>query len=170
MKAPYAMIRPTRTRHYATLSACPCSLLRSHLCTQQTTSGALSPQQLLSLLGFPPMCQDLARGPSPSFQGERVLHAPWGMHITRGTCKWSPETSCCSICHNCCIADPLQSRHHSEQHLGNAASPSCLFNSWGTSLHDRASLPQHATAWAANSLVTMVPVRSQQMRTIMHTS
>ena len=148
---------------------CPCSLLQSHRCTQWTASGALSPQQLLSLLGFPPTCQDLMHGPSLSCQGGRVLHAPWGMHLTWGTCKRSPETPACSIHRNCRIANPLRSQHHSEWHPGDAASPSHQKYSWGTGLHDRASLPQHATAWAANSLVRTVPIHSQRTRTIMHT-
>ena len=169
MKAPYAMIRPTRTRHHAALSACPCSLLRSHLCTQQITSNAPSPQQLSSLLGFPSTRQDLARGPSLSCKGGRVLHAPWGMHLTQGTHKRSPEASCCGIRRNRRIADPLQNHHQLERPTGNAASPSHRKDSWGTSLHDRASLPQHVTAWAANSPVTTVPVRSKRTRTIMHT-
>ena len=69
---------PEFARLCAALSACPCSLLRSRLCTQRTASGAPSPQQLLSLLGFPCTRQNLARGPSLSCQGGRVLHAPWG--------------------------------------------------------------------------------------------
>ena len=39
----------------------------------------------------------------------------------------------------------------------------------GTSLHDRACLPQHPTAWAANSPVTTVLVCSQRTRMMMHT-
>ena len=115
---------PEFSRHCATLSACPCSLLQSCLCTQWTMSGAPSPQQLLSLLGFPPTHWDLTCGPSPSCQGGRVLHAPWGMHLTRGTCKQSPETSACSIHCNHHITDPLKSHHHLEWHPGDAASPS----------------------------------------------
>ena len=156
-------------RHHAALSACPCSLLQSCLCTKQIASGAPSPQQLSSLLGLPSTRQDLTRGPSLSCQGGRVLHSPWGLHLTQGTCKWSPETSCCSIRHNCCITDPLQSHHQLEWPTGDTASPSHRKDSWGISLHDRASLPQHAMAWAANNLVTTVPVRSKRTRTIMHT-
>ena len=156
-------------RHCAALSACPCSLLRSCLCTQQIASGAPSPQQLSSLLGLPSTRQDLAHGPSLSCQGGRVLHAPWGLHLTQGTCKQSPETSCCGVCCNCCIADPLQSHHQLEWPTGDAASPSHQKDSWGISLHDRASLLQHGMAWAANSPVTTVSIHSKRMITIMHT-
>ena len=163
------MIRPTRSRHHAALSACPCSLLRSRLCTQRIASGAPSPQQLSSLLGLPSTHQDLMHGPSLSCQGGRVLHAPWGMHLTQGTHKWSPEASCCSIHRNHHIANPLQSHHQLEWPTGDTASPSHRKDSWGTSLHDRASLPQHATACAANSPVTTVPIHSKRTRMIMHT-
>ena len=104
---------PEFARHRTTLSACPCNLLQSRLCTQWTASGAPSPQQLLSLLGFPPTCQDLTRSPSPFCQGGRVLHAPWGMHLTQGTCKRSPETSACGVHCNCRITNPLRSHRHS---------------------------------------------------------
>ena len=146
---------PEFARHCAALSTCPCSLLRSRLCAQRIASSALSPQQLSSLLGIPSTCQDLAHGPSLSCQEGRVLHAPWGMHLTWGTHKWSPEASCCGIRHNCHVTNPLQSHHHSEQHPGDAASPSHRKDSWAT------SLLQHATAWAANSPVRTVPIRSR---------
>ena len=85
----------------------------------------------------------------------------WGMHLTQGTHKWSPEASCCSICHNYCIANPLQSHHQLEWPTGDAAIPSHQKDIWGTSLHDRACMPQHAMTWAANSPVTPVPIRSK---------
>ena len=145
----------------AALSACPCSLLQSHLCTQQTTSGAPSPQQLLSLLGIPSACQDLAYGPSPSCQEGRALHAPWGMYLPQGTHTLSPEASACGVCCNCHITDPLQSHHHLEWPPGDAASPNHQKDSWGSSLYDRGSLPQHPTAWAAKSPITTVLIHSQ---------
>ena len=123
---------------HAALSTCPYCLLQSHFCTQQTASGTPSPLQLSSLLGLPSACQDLARGPSLSCQGGRVLHAPWGMHLTWGTHKLSPEASCCSICHNCHVADPLQSHCHLEWPSGDTGSPNCQDDSWGTSLCNRA--------------------------------
>ena len=148
-------------RHRAALSACPCSLLQSCLCTQQIASGAPSPQQLSSLLGLPSTHQDLACGPSLSCQGRRVLYALWGMQLTQGTDKLSPEASGCSIRRNRHIADPLQSHHHLEWPPGDAASPDCQDDSWGTSLHNRAGPPQHPTACVVNSSVTAILIRSQ---------
>ena len=168
-KAPYAMIRPARTRHHAALSTCPCSLLRSRLCTQWITSSAPSPQQLSSLLGLPSTHQDLMHGPSLSCQGRRVLYAPWGMQLTQGTNKLSPEASGCGIHRNRRIADPLQSHHHLEAPLGDAASPNCQDDSWGTSLHNRAGPLQHPTGCVVNSSVTAILVCSKRTRMIMHT-
>ena len=112
--------------------------------------------------------KNLVHGPSHSCQGG-VLHAPWRMHLTRGTHKQSPEASGCSVHCNCCVADPLQSHCHLEQPPGDAASPNHQDDSWGTSLRNRAGPLQHPTAWAANSPVTTVLVLSQQMRMMMHT-
>ena len=207
------MIRPTRTRHHAALSTSPCSLLQSCLCTQWITSSIPSPQQLSSFLGLPSTCQDLACGPSLSCQGGRVLHAPWGMHLTQGTHKWSPEASCCTIHRNCHNATPcrattswngLQVTQQAPAIEKTAGAPVCMTGPacrsmqrhgqptalsqqfpfapsererlctllrvciyrWGpskgpqnlsTGLSQRL---QHATAWAANSSVTAVLVRS----------
>ena len=67
----------------------------------------------------------------------------------------------------CC--QPPTEHHHLEWPPGDAAGPDCQDDSWGTSLRNRAGPPQHPTACVADSLVTIVLIRSQQMRTIMHT-
>ena len=98
-----------------------------------------------------------------------MLYALWGMQLTQGTDKLSPEASGCGVRRNCRIANPLQSHHHLEWPPGDAASPDCQDDSWGTSLHNRAGPPQHPTACVVNSSVTAILVRSQRTRTIMHT-
>ena len=145
-----------------------CTALSACLCTQQITSVTLSPQQLSSLLGLPSTCQDLTCGPSFSCQGEGCCMPHGACTLLRGPTN-SPQRLLVAAYVATAMSLTLQSHCHLEWPPGNTASPNHRNDSWDTSLHDRASLPQHTTAWATNSPVTTVLICSQQTRTIMHT-